>query len=179
MLSRRIETPLSRPLWRIREITTRMRSLMRRRVVRYALVGGVGIPVHDLALFLFLSLFGAHLFPLASACSFEVSTTVNFILNQLYTYSDQRHVHGLGWVRRALAAQVASFSALIIAYAIGLVLAAAWHLNLYVANDCGIIVSFAYNFMIANRFVFRPSSEPPDPSLHGSARESEMPPTSG
>src|SRR5438094_296669 len=55
-------------------------GLLRRRIVRYALVGGIGIPVNLLALALFLHLMGDRLYPLASACAFEVSTTVNFVL---------------------------------------------------------------------------------------------------
>ena len=54
-------------------------GLLRRRIVRYALVGGLGIPVNLLALALFLHLMGDRLYPLASACAFEVSTTVNFV----------------------------------------------------------------------------------------------------
>jgi putative flippase GtrA len=127
------------------------------RIVRYGLVGGIGIPVHDAALFVFLTLLGARLFPIASIGAFEVSTTVNFVLNQLYTYSDQKHLRGMDWVRRALKAQLTSLSALTIAFVIGLALVYGLHLNAYVANDIGIICSFFYNFTISNRLVFRPA----------------------
>jgi len=132
-------------------------GLLRRRIVRYALVGGLGLPVNLLALALVLHLVGDRLYPLASACAFEVSTTVNFVLNQLYTYGEQKHLHGWEWPRRALKAQMASLSALTIAYALALALKYGVHENPYLANATGIMCAFFYNFTIANRFVFRPA----------------------
>ena len=132
-------------------------SLLRRRIVRYALVGGIGIPVNLLTLALFLHLMGNPLYPLASACAFEVSTTVNFVLNQLYTYGEQKHLRGWEWPRRALKAQMASLSALAMAWAIALALKYGLHANPYLAQAAGIVCAFFYNFTIANRFVFRPA----------------------
>ena len=132
-------------------------GLLRWRIVRYALVGGLGIPVNLLALALFLHLVGERLYPLASACAFEGSTTVNFVLNQLYTYGEQKHLRGWQWPRRALKAQMASLSALAIAWAIALALKYGVHLSPYLANATGIVCAFFYNFAIANRFVFRPA----------------------
>lgn len=127
------------------------------RIVRYALVGGIGIPVNLLALAAFLHLFGDRLYPLASACAFEVSTTINFVLNQLFTYREQKHLRGWDWPKRALKAQVASLSALAIAYVIALALRYGLHASPYLANTGGIVCAFFYNFSIANRFVFRPA----------------------
>ncbi len=124
--------------------------------MRYALVGGIGIPVNDLALALFLHLMGNNLYPLALACSFEISTTVNFILNQRFTYHDQRHIRGWSWVRRAVKAQVTSLSALAISFVVALLLTYALHVNPYIASPIGIISAFFYNFFISRRFVFRP-----------------------
>jgi putative flippase GtrA len=132
-------------------------GLLRRRIVRYALVGGIGIPVNLLALALVLHLVGDRLYPLASACAFEVSTSVNFVLNQLYTYGEQKHLRGWEWPRRALKAQMASLSALAIAYVIALALKYGVHLSPYLAQATGIVCAFFYNFTIANRFVFRPA----------------------
>ena len=98
-----------------RGVLSQMNSFLKRlfkmRIIRYGLVGGIGIPVNDLALLLFMSLMHGF-YPLASACAFEVSTTINFVLNQLFTYSEQ-HLSGWGWVRRAGKAQLTSLSALL------------------------------------------------------------------
>lgn len=138
-------------------IEARIKRLLAVRIVRYALVGGVGIPVNLLALAVFLHLMGDRLFPLASACSFEVSTTINFVLNQLFTYSDQKHLRGWDWPKRALKAQLTSLSALALSYVIVLALKYGLHLNPYMAQASGIIGSFFYNFAISNRLVFRPA----------------------
>lgn len=131
--------------------------LIRMRIVRYAMVGGIGIPVNLLALAVFMHLMGDQLYPLASACAFEVSTTVNFVLNQLFTYSDQKHLRGWDWPKRALKAQMTSLSALGLSFIIALVLKYGLHVSPYIANALGIIVVFFYNFAISNRLVFRPA----------------------
>ncbi len=144
-----------------------MKSLLARllkvRIIRYGLVGGVGIPVNDLALLLFMSLMHGF-YPLASACAFEVSTTINFVLNQLFTYSEQRqHLSGWGWVRRAGKAQLTSLSALLLSYLAALALVKLLHVNVYVANPAGIVVAFIYNFFISKKLVFQPPVAPIEP----------------
>src|SRR2546421_12415902 len=98
-----------------------LQRLFSLRIVRYALVGGIGIPINLAALAVFLHVMGDSLYPLALACSFEISTTVNFILNQLFTYHQQKHLNGWDWVRRALKAQMTSLSAQALTYIIALV----------------------------------------------------------
>ncbi len=156
----------------ITAMVTYIRKLLGIRIVRYALVGGIGIPVNDLALALFLHLMGNNLYPLALACSFEISTTVNFILNQRFTYHDQRHIQGWSWVRRALKAQVTSLSALAISFAVALLLTYVLHVNPYIASPIGIISAFFYNFFISKRFVFRPAPTPDGENLANKQVES-------
>ncbi|MBA2394823.1 MAG: GtrA family protein [Ktedonobacteraceae bacterium] len=132
-----------------------LKRLFKMRIIRYGLVGGIGIPVNDLALLLFMSLMHGF-YPLASACAFEISTTINFVLNQLFTYSEQRqHLSGWGWVRRAGKAQLTSLSALLLSYLAALVLVKFFQVNVYVANPVGIVVAFVYNFFISKKLVFQ------------------------
>lgn len=126
------------------------------RIVRYALVGAFGLPVNNAALAVFLYLTGDRYW-LSLPLAFEVSTTVNFVLNQLYTYSDQKHLRGWDWPRRALMAQVASASALILSLALAFALKYGLHLNSFAAADIGIVAAFFYNFLLSRRFVFRPA----------------------
>jgi putative flippase GtrA len=160
-----------------------MASLVKRllhiRIIRYGLVGGVGIPINDAALFCFLYLFsalaltinltllGRHIsadlhFAVASVCAFEISNSINFVLNQFFTYSEQRqHIHGWEWVRRIAKGQLASLSALLLSLLAALILVYAFHVNPYLANPAGIIVAFIYNFFISNKLVFRPTAPAP------------------
>lgn len=151
-----------------------IKRLLRIRIIRYGLVGGIGIPINDIALFCFLQLFNAFSltvsfsllgrpisadlhFAIASVCAFEVSNIINFVLNQFFTYSEQRqHIHGWEWVRRLAKGQLTSLSALLLSIVVALVLVYALHVNPYLANPAGIIVAFVYNFFISNKLVFRP-----------------------
>ncbi len=147
------------------------KRLLNIRVVRYGLVGGIGIPVNELALFVFTYLMSNLVltfnlpfvgqtdlhYALDSACAFEVSTTVNFVLNQLFTYHEQK-IQGWHWIKRAAKAQLTSLSALLLSFVVGLVLVYGFHVNQYIANPTGIIVAFGYNFFISKKLVFRPTT---------------------
>lgn len=136
-----------------------MRTVVQRvfalRIVRYGLMGSIGIPVNNLALALFEHLVGGA-FWLAVLCAFEVSTTVNFALNQRYTYGDQTHLRGWAWPKRALTAQVSSLSAWLLALLIGVGLKYGLHVNDFVAMDVGFLCAFGYNFVLSSRLVFTP-----------------------
>ncbi|HLI70159.1 MAG TPA: GtrA family protein [Ktedonobacteraceae bacterium] len=141
----------------------RIKSLVERflkiRIIRYGLVGGIGIPIQDLALFAFSHLMGDALFPLALACSFEVSNIINFILNQVFTYREQvQGIHGWEWVRRCAKGQLTSLSALLISYVTTMILYYVFHVDEYLASPIGIVVAFFYNFFISNKLVFRPTA---------------------
>jgi len=157
-----------------------MVSLVKRflqiRIIRYGMVGGVGILVNNGALLCFMELLGIFirkqdfvLYLVASACAFEVSNIVNFVLNQLFTYREQvEHIHGWEWVRRAFKGQLTSLSALLISYLAGAALVFFLHVNDYLANTSGIVIAFLYNFFISNKLVFRAIAQPaaaPQPEM--------------
>jgi putative flippase GtrA len=143
-----------------------MKSFLQRifklHIIRYGIVGGIGIPINDLALYLFLHLMGNSLYPLASALAFEISTTINFFLNQIFTYREQK-LHGWDWIRRAGKAQLTSLSALLISYIAALVLVYVFHTSYYLANPAGIIIAFVYNYFISRKLVFRATTAPNAP----------------
>jgi putative flippase GtrA len=128
------------------------------RIVRFTIVGLIGVPIHLLALAVFLHFMTVRLYPLALVCAFEFSTTINFVLNQRFTYHEQKHLHGWDWPKRALRAQLSSISAQLISYSVALLLTYGPHLSPYLASVIGIFCAFFVNFTIANRFVFRPSA---------------------
>ncbi len=150
-----------------------VQKLLRVRIIRYAFVGGIGIPINLMALAIFLHIVGDAFYPLASACAFEVSTTINFVLNQFFTYGDQQRPHGWNWVSRALKAQLTSLSALLVTFAIALVLKYEFHFSPYTANALGIICAFLYNFAISKRFVFRPAASTNSRPVHQVVEEQD------
>lgn len=148
-----------RPAAGPRGIEPRLRRVLGLRIVRYGLVGGLGIPVNNLALALIEPVLGG-VYWLAAPCAFEIGTLLNFTLNQCYTYSDQTHLRGWDWPKRALKAQLSSVSAWGLALLIGCGLRYGLHVNDYVASDVGFACVFGVNFVLANRFVFTPVPVP-------------------
>lgn len=136
-------------------IRTAVQRVCARRIMRFGLMGSIGIPVNNLALALFEHLVGGA-FWLDVLCAFEVSTTVTFVLNQLYTYRDQTPLGGWAWPRRALKAQVSSLSAWLLALLIGVALKYGLQVNDFVAMDVGFVCAFGYNFVVSKRVVFTP-----------------------
>lgn len=135
-----------------------LKRVLNIRIIRYGLVGGIGIPINDAALFLFAQLLLLPL-PLAEACAFLLSNVINFILNQFFTYREQvRGIHGWEWPKRYFRGQLASLSASALAYLVALGLVYILHVDKYLANPGGIVVAFVYNFFISRKLVFRPTT---------------------
>jgi dolichol-phosphate mannosyltransferase len=149
------------------------RLLWRRRLVRFAVVGGAGIPMNTALLWFFHATL--HL-PLAVAwvCAFEPSALINFYANQRITYHEQTHVHGWDWLVRALKWQASSLSGQ--AMNVGVFALVAVHAGTHYylqANVLGIVAAFTVNFLISSRFVFTPGHAHPVP-LGAHAREYEV-----
>ncbi len=126
------------------------------RIVRYGFIGGLCIPVHLLSLAVFLHLFGDKLYLLALMCTFEVSTTINFILNQLFTYHEQQRPSPLGWVKRALKGQLTSLTSQSVTFCVAVTFTYGLHQTPYLGSFVGIVSAFFLNYSLSKRFVFRP-----------------------
>lgn len=130
-------------------------ALLSRRMVRFALVGGLGIPMNMALLWFFHAVLHV---PMAAAwvCAFEPSALVNFYANQRFTYGEQDHLRGWDWPKRALMAQASSLSGQVVNV---LTFAALLHLGMHYlpADAAGIMAAFSVNFVLANRFVFTPA----------------------
>jgi putative flippase GtrA len=129
------------------------------RFLRFALVGLIGVPINLLLLALFLHLLGEAWYPLALVASFEISTTINFVLNQIYTYGEHKPTRPWDWVKRALKAQATTLSSQLVTFLGILLLKEQLGLNPYLASLIGMGGAFLYNFVVSNRFVFLPREE--------------------
>jgi putative flippase GtrA len=136
-----------------------LRHVFSLRIVRYGLVGGLSLPVNNLALALAEPALGG-VYWLAAPCAFAIGSLVNFLLNQCYTYGEQTHLRGWDWPKRALKAQLSSGSAWGLALLLGCGLRYGLHVNDFVATDGGLAGAFGVNFVLANRLVFTPAPVP-------------------
>jgi len=127
-------------------------GLARRRIARFALVGGICIPFNVGLLWL---LHGSARLPvvLAWALAFEISALFNFYANQRFTYREQQHLRGWDWPKRALKAQLSSLVGVAVNVAAfgALLTGGVPYLS---ADTAGIVVAFAVNFTLADHFVF-------------------------
>jgi putative flippase GtrA len=137
------------------------------RFIRFALVGLVCVPINLLLLALFLHLLGESLYPVALVASFEISTTINFVINQIYTYGERKPLRRWGWLTRALKLQATNLSSQIVTFIGILLLKEQLGINPYIASLIGMAGAFLYNFIVSNRFVFlaQPQSQAEEPLI--------------
>ncbi|WP_161981967.1 GtrA family protein [Dictyobacter alpinus] len=130
---------------------------MRKKFIRFAAIGGIGIVLNDLALAGFLKLL--NFYPVAYIFAFAVSNGINFFLNQLITYPEHRPNRTSIWLQRLLKAELTSVSALVISFSFALLFHYVFHVNEFIANPIGLVFSFAYKYLVSDRFVYRPREQ--------------------
>jgi putative flippase GtrA len=136
-------------------------KIWQKRVVKFALIGAIGVPINLVALAFFLAVLkfaglqGDLLEAVATVCAFEVGTILNFVLNQLITYNDQVPTTLSAWIVKSIKAQFANISAFLIATLLSIFFSVVLQLNPFISNTLGIITNFVYKFLISDRFVFR------------------------
>lgn len=140
-------------------LTALLLSLLRRRVVRFALVGGAGIPLNVGLLWLLHEEFHLPTVP-AWIVAFELCVLINFYANQRFTYREQQHLRGWDWPKRALRAQLTTVVGIgVNVMTFGGLLAA--HVPYLTADVAGIVAAFGVNFLLAQHFVFTPAVAAP------------------
>lgn len=129
-------------------------NLARKKFVRFAVIGGIGIVINDAALLGFKWVF--NFYPVAYVFAFIVSNGLNFILNQFITYPEYRPHQFSTWFQRLLKAEIASVSALLISLSAALILHYVFHVSEFISNPIGLCFSFVYKYLVSDRFVYRP-----------------------
>ena len=137
------------------------RALLGRRLVRFALVGGMGIPINMALLWFFHGLLRMPMAP-AWICAFEPSALINFYANQRFTYGEQKHLRGWDWPVRALKAQAGALTGQVVNVLVFTILIMLG-IHYLPADAVGIVAAFFANFALANRFVFTPARHAAEP----------------
>jgi putative flippase GtrA len=135
-----------------------LNAIVRLRIFRFALVGGIGVPINLALLWFFHGVLHMPIIP-AWICAFEPSSLLNFYINQRFTYHEQTHVRGWDWPVRALKAQATSLTGQVVNVAVFAALLTL-HVHYLPADAAGIATSFVVNFGIANQFVFTAAQRP-------------------
>lgn len=130
------------------------RGLVSTRFLLFALVGGVGVVVHLVALYGFIALIGDVHFRTAQALATVLALASNFILNNEITYRSRRYKGGgliLGFLLFALLCSVGVFANLDISSWLFRRERVWW----WVAGVGGALVNVVWNYAVSSTFVWR------------------------
>ncbi|MCS6770227.1 MAG: GtrA family protein [Candidatus Caldarchaeum sp.] len=124
------------------------------RFTKFALVGGVGLVVNTVLLYLLTTyVFGERLYLAAAAISLEASILNNFLLNEYWTFRDRRG--GKGFLTRMLKFHgsriVGAATSLVILY----VLTDLLGLYYLVSNLIAVLLGTAVNYLTSNFWVWQ------------------------
>ena len=124
-----------------------------KKLFKFGIVGLSGIVVNE-GVLIYLKEYIHFTLPVASIFAIELSIVSNFIWNDLWTFkSEQQHALGYRW-QRFISFQIVSIGGAIINFIILNVLATLIGIDYRIANILGILVAFAWNFMINRRFTW-------------------------
>ena len=95
--------------------------------------------------------------PVASIIAIELSILRNFILNDTWTFKTKEQHAMSHWWQRLLSCQVVSVGGVAINFIILNALAVFAGIDYRVANILGILVAFAWNFLVNRRVTWKKS----------------------
>jgi Predicted membrane protein len=133
-----------------------------KKLFKFGMVGLFGIVVNE-GLLIYLKEYVHLVLPVASIIAIEFSILSNFILNDRWTFGADREGHALGrWWQRLVSFQVVSIGGAAINFAILNVLATWAGVDYRIANILGILVAFAWNFLVNRRFTWKKKERIPN-----------------
>ncbi|ABS56964.1 Dolichyl-phosphate beta-D-mannosyltransferase [Methanoregula boonei 6A8] len=127
------------------------------KLFRFGIVGLTGIIVNE-GLLIYLRSYAQFALPVASIISIELSILSNFILNDSWTFKTGQHALPHWW-QRLLSFQVVSLGGAAINFVILNALALYVGVDYRVANILGIVVAFAWNFLVNRRVTWKKSGQ--------------------
>src|SRR5882724_8131621 len=124
-----------------------LKRLLQSHIIKYAMVGGVGIPINVGFLFLYWNIIGLPYY-VANPVTFLSSNIINFLLNQFFTYREQLiHLSPADLLKRFGKGFLTSLSATLLGLLVASGLVYFGHFTgvlAYVANPIGIVMGFCY-----------------------------------
>jgi dolichol-phosphate mannosyltransferase len=132
-------------------------ALLPQRFIRFACVGALGAAVNCLMLLWLHQRLGLY-YLLASVLSIETAICQNFVLNEVWTFRDQRRGPAISWWARLWKFQVVSFGGMGINLAILALLRGVMNLPLLLSNLIGIGVASTYNYVVNKLWTWKAST---------------------
>jgi putative flippase GtrA len=125
-----------------------------RRWLKFNLVGGIGIVVQLLALFLMKKVFHFE-YLVATALAVEAAVVHNFVWHEQFTWADREQASWFASLRRLLRFNVAAGGVSMLGnVALMKVLVGYGHMNYLAANGIAIVMCSLANFLVSEHWVF-------------------------
>ncbi len=125
------------------------------RLIKYLIVGAVGTAVNLGALYLLRYMLSVEHF-IASAAAIEASIISNFVLHEHWTFRDRRAGK---WVFRLVKFHGSTLAAVVVQYITSQALHYGLGVESVLAQLTGIVIGFAVNYALSNRYVWSGSHE--------------------
>ncbi|MDY0059650.1 MAG: GtrA family protein [Myxococcota bacterium] len=148
----------------MRALLTRLDGLIEKlpvspRFFRFCLVGGSGVVVNLLVLWLLLGVLPGSPDPwrhrVAMAGAIAVSIFTNFVLNDLWTWRDRSGQGAAPWVIRLVRFYLVSSLAATVQWGSGVLLHERLGVWIYLAQALGIVLAMGINFVVNHLWTFR------------------------
>ena len=126
-----------------------------RRFIKFSIVGGSGVIV-NMGLLYLLTEFAHLYYMISSLIAIEVSIICNFVLNDLWTWSDRKHQTGSGYLGRMMKYNISGATASILGNFITLtILTEGFGLYYMASNFIGIGVGVLVNYFLNDRWTYK------------------------
>ncbi len=125
------------------------------RFLRFAIVGGSGVVVNMGILYILTEYAGLY-YLLSSVIAIEVSIITNFLLNDIWTWGDKKHLTGSSFFIRMLKYNISSGAAAFVGNFLTLtVLTEIFGLYYIISNLIGIAVGVLINFFLNDKWTYK------------------------
>lgn len=132
------------------------------RFFRFAIVGGIGVPI-NLGILVVLTELGLH-YAAAVVLATEITMTINYLLNNYWTFSHRKINIFKGWAKYALVSLPFDGISFALTVTLKETLLDHYYWGYLMAAGAGLLVAMILRYVTVKRFVWRGHSSPKKPS---------------
>jgi dolichol-phosphate mannosyltransferase len=138
-----------------------VRYLDKYRFFRFAIVGGMGVPI-NLGILVVLKEIGLH-YVAAVILATEITMTINYLLNNYWTFSNRKINIFKGWAKYALISLPFDGTSFALTVTLKETVLSEYYWGYLMAAGAGLLVAMILRYVTVKRFVWRGRSTPKNP----------------
>lgn len=132
------------------------------RFFRFAIVGGMGVPI-NLGILVVLKELGLH-YAAAVVLATEITMTINYLLNNYWTFSHRKINIFKGWAKYALISLPFDGTSFALTVTLKETVLSEYYWGYLMAAGAGLLVAMILRYITVKRFVWKGRSTPKNPS---------------